>query len=526
MQVDGSNNSPCLVALDFQNWQGGTQSDLISFIKRKSRITLQNPRVNGPVLTAFVPERDVSIVTKLNGIRFAGQALQISAQSSASTANATIQTVDVLTGFLNSRYNASAQLLNLSNMGQDPVLLERGMLANPTTATKMFMALMKMAKDNLPGVRSVSLETNQLTDISSVQSLSTSFPNLENLSLANNMLPNFQALLPWRNRFPKLRELVIQGNPLLNDPNSQREIVNMFPRLVMLDGVTVRNEADLPRDALPMPVLPTFFETPEIQNLSQSFLAEFLRCWDTDRSQLLGLYDDASMFSMCYNTNTPKLPSHQPTNRRGPNPNTPYTSTSRNLAFSNTSATRNQRLAIGRNAILTVFQKLPATKHDLSQAHKFAIDGIALNGVRSPQDSAISVSIHGEMLDVTSNLTRSFDRTLVILPSPVGGSFVIASDMLTIRSAAGSDAFTSPRAGQSANVTPHVTPATTPTPAPTGATPDPSTAETLVHQLMAQTGLTLKYAQECLQQANFDLGLALNLFQQSRSQLPPDAFAQ
>lgn len=518
MQVDGNQSGPSLVALDFRHWQGGTQSDLVSFIKRKSRISLQNPRVNGDVLTAFVPERDVSVVTKLNGVKFAGSTLEITAQSPTSAAN-TSQTIDILTNFLQSRYNPAAQLLDLTNMGGDPVLLSRGMLATPTTATKMFMALLKMANEKLPGVRSVSLENNQLTDISSVSSLSQSLPNLENLSLANNMLPNYQSLLPWRNKFPKMRELVLRGNPMLNDPNAQREIVNMFPRLVMLDGQTVRNEADLPKTALPMPVLPTFFETPDIQNLSQSFLAEFLRCWDADRSQLLPLYDEASLFSVCYNTNTPKLPSHQPANRRGPNPNAPYTSSSRNLAFSNTPQTRTQRLAIGQNAILTVFQKLPATKHDLSQAHKFAIDGIALNGVRAPHDSAISVSIHGEMLDVASNLTRSFDRTLVILPSP-GGSFLIASDMLTIRSAAGYDAFHSNRPPPGSSPTP---PAVTPGPA--GGTPDPSTIETLVRQVMAQTGLTLKYAQECLQQANFDLAMALNLFQQSRGQLPPDAFA-
>ena len=55
--------------------------------------------------------------------------------------------------------------------------------------------------------------------------------------------------------------------------------------------------------------------------------------------------------------------------------------------------------------------------------------------------------------------------------------------------------------------------------------PGPGPEANVVQALMQQTRLNAHYAELCAKEANFDLGVAFSLFEQSRSNLPPDAFS-
>jgi nuclear RNA export factor len=387
----------------------------------------------------------------------------------------------------------------------------------------MFLALMKVAED-LRDVETVSLANNELVDVNWVTTLAQTYPGLKNLSLANNRISNMRGLEPWRHKFKQLRELILAGNPVVqNDPTYKDQILRMFPRLVILDGQVVRDESQLDVLKLPQPIRQTFFENGDIQMMATNFLANYFRLFDDDRQQLLQLYDDMSTFSLSVNSGAPRVLVANPK----PQSWAAYISLSRNLQKVTTVTARNNRLYTGPQAIGNVFRRLPATKHDLSNASKFSIEAWRTTGVRDAADTGVIICVHGEY-DEPQNMTRSFDRTFIVLPGP-NGSMIVASDILTVRAWAGSDAW---KEGGAVTPQPSGTPA--PAPVPTSQHVQPGIPPELngltpeqmavVEKLMIETRLTPQYARMCAEQANFDLVRAAALFQQSRQQLPPNAF--
>lgn len=562
MAVDAGGQVPFA---ELRNWEGGTMSDVLNFIERKSRIRLQNAKQAGGTITGEVPPNKTRDLEKWSSVQFAGRKLNIkivyksAEQSAESSALYTL-----LSQVLQSRYNPAARLLDLSRITSDPVLMQQGLLADAEKTVKVFKALLRVAGDNLKDVDSVSLEGNFLTDVDLVENVATAFPKLLNLSLANNQISGVAQFVRLRNKFPLLRELLLAGNPLQQNPAYQSqagELVAMFPRLVILDGITVRNEADLPKNALPAPIKPTFFEDEGVASMTPMFLANFFSLWDNDRAALLALYDQASFFSLALDTASP----HSPTSKQAP---ASYIQMSRNLVRNHSQQSRHHRVYFGPSQVATAFTKVPGSRHDLNNASAFAIESWKVSDVRSPGDTAIMMVVHGEFEETTNTkittntnakVMRSFDRSLVVLPGP-NMSYVIASDLLSIRmhsklpvSAAGGapaagpvPAPATPANGPSPAISAAGTPAPgapapgVPTqgmpapnpgaPAPTMGTPAPVPnaipPDALLQEFVRQTGLTAEYADMCLKQANYDPNVAMQLFQQSRAQLPPNAFIQ
>lgn len=505
------------VKVEIRNWEGGSQGDLESFVFRKSNVRLQNGRVIGHTYTANVPHTQSSVVQKLDRIQFAGKKLEVKLTGSYS--QETQNTVQTLQAFLDHRYNPQARLLDLTNIRNDPILVANNLYATPSAESKVFPALMKIAADRFKDIESMSLDENDINDVSSVNELAISFPNLLNLSLQRNKLVSAHGLQRWRRKFLRLRELLLFGNPISDNPKEMKDVISFFPRLQSLNGVVVRSEADVLR--LPIPVQQTFFETPEIQNLVQNFLATFFNFWDNDRSQLTALYDDASEFSLYWDGLVPH--NHLAIN------NNRWVPVSRNLTrmtASNRNAFINNKVSVGPQRIAETFRRLPKSKHDLTDADKFAIEAYAVSGIRQPGDSAIMVSVHGSFTQIPGprehgNKHLSFDRSLVILPAP-GGNMLLASDLLTVRGPADSKIFkTNQEAPAPAGTSPAPVPVPVPGPVVPGLTPE---QQQVVAELVQQTRLNQEFALQCCQQANFDLQAALQLFQQHRTSLPQDAF--
>lgn len=517
-------------AVEIRNWQSGSDKDVVAFLKRRAHVNITDVRVSGKVLHGKIQASEVPMMRKANGMIYCREKLDIVVHDGS--------VVDVLTTVLRSRYDPSTKLLNLSGLPMDQMIAERQFLQNEVTARKTFYAIVKLAGEEFKQVESVSLENNALLDVGCVSNLADTYPKLLNLSLANNNIQNITGLSAFRGKFPMLRELVLSGNPVAM---MQQEVVEMFPKLVVLDGITVRTHTDSVVK-LPTQFAPVFFENEAIQNIATNFLTSFLRLWDSDRKDLLQLYDDLSEFSLCYNSMMPR--------QAGATTSTsnPYFPFSRNLAKLTNNHSRSTRLRIGTSRIAEIFDKLPQTKHDLEKAGSFTIDAWHMEGVRAVGDTGVIIVVHGNFTELPKNSSRSFDRTLIIWQNPQG-QMVVASDLLTIRPL-NDQALLLMQQPALQHIPQHAPPpllqpgVQQPSPAPNfgappmntqiigslgqpGAPPNPvapSSPEQVVQLLMQQTRLSLQYATVCAQQANYDLAQALALFNQSRGQLPPDAF--
>lgn len=517
----GGGSSGEMVQVQVRNWQGGSKEDLVNFVRRKSDVDMQSVRVSGPVLFGSIRKGDVQRIGRCDGLKFAGSILSVQVdQGPTGEQQEGNTTVQALRQFLRSRYNPQVKMLDLTNMKGDPLLQQVGVFATASTSSKMFPALMKIADNERDMVvESVNLAQNNLQEVTSVTTLAQSFPDLKNLSLADNQISRLRGIENWRHKFRNMRELILTGNPIIaNEPTYKDEIMKMFPRLIMLDGNVVRDESQLDVLKLPLPVKHTFFENPEVQSVSSNFLTSYFDLFDRDRTQLLQLYDDMSMFSLSVNNQAPRIITAN--NTMGPHSWSAYIPMSRNM----TRISANQRqtkLSLGPQAIGNAFRRIPETKHTLVESpEKFAIDVWRTQGVRQPDDTGIVITIHGEFME-RSQAHRSFDRTFILLPGQMG-NMIVASDMFTVRAWSGHDAYKE-------NDQPPSQP-----PAPQAAEPNNVPPELVglkedqlmvIQNLMNQTRLTPQYARMCAEQANFDLQQALALFQQSQQQLPPDAFA-
>lgn len=560
----GSNFGNNTSRIEVRNWQGGSRDDLVSFIHRKSKIRLQDVQVNGVVLRARVSRNEGAVLENYSGIRFAGASLDIrvfdgddtnsgfnsrppsgpSGRNSSDTAPSgnTSSTIQLLEEYLANHYNPDIKFLNLENIPNDQFLISSGLLSSASTQSKMFPALMKVASVRITNVESASLANNGLSDLQVVTTLAATFPQLKNLSLANNNFVNVSSLSLWRHKFPQLRELILSGNPITTTPSYKDDMIKLFPRLIVLDGQVVQDESKIGVINMPLKVQQNFFENGEIGNIAGNFLSTFFDLYDRDRSQLIPLYDDQSTFTIDVNSSALRQlggPGSSGGLRNGPSTTNTwgeYVPVSRNLSRVTAVNNKISRLYIGPQAISNAFQRLPSTQHDLKSPEKFAVDAWSVKDVRSVGDQAIMIFVHGEYTEQKNQVVHSFDRSLIIVPGPTG-NMVVSSDNLTVRPYAGYDGWKPSSDTSSVPSQPAVSvqPLQTP-PAATGSLSsliDPESIKDLspsqqlvLRTLIEKTRLTVQYARMCAEQAQYDLQRSLQLFEESKVNLPPDAFFQ
>ena len=119
-----------------------------------------------------------------------------------------------------------------------------------------------------------------------------------------------------------------------------------------------------------------FFQNSAIQEVSTSFVANYINLWDTNRAGLLVLYQNELQFLMQVDLSPPHLQDNVPVDQ----PFGYYLQRLRNLTRVSTPKQKQQRLAVGPQQILQAFQQIPMTHHDLltkpemysMEAHLFA----------------------------------------------------------------------------------------------------------------------------------------------------------
>lgn len=551
-----------LVTVEIQGWTNASPQNLVSFISRKTRLSLQNVNSNATtgILTATVKSmKQAQDLERCTGMRFAGNSLKIRIlDNQDGTKNpATSSTIELLRSFLRMRYNPTSKMLDLTNMVNEASLVQAGLFSTTNTSAKFFSALMKLATHDKLDIESVNLSENSLDErCKYLLELALSYPALKNLAFANNNFTRVDFLEKLKGKFSLLRELIITGNPLLNnsDPGTLRRIVAIFPRLIILNGQQVRDEGRV--NALfkfPVTKKAMFFESPDLSKVAANFVSAYIRLWDQQRTELLQLYTQDSQFS--YQVDTTHMGS-VPMNMGSNWSN--YLTHSRNLKRVSGARPRMSKLAVGSDTIMKVFQSLPKTKHSLQETPNL----YSMETISFPSLNGMQITLHGEFnetgaadhpLSNNNNHSggkfnkynqqrgpafekRSFDRTFVVVPGP-NGNFIVASDMLLVKPYAGNSAWL-----ESKNIAPPAA-VTTPAPlnntnptihpaAPTGNIPQEIAAklnpeqEQLVLKIMQDTKLNLQFSIMLLEQSGWNYQAAGQNFMSSKSQIPPQAYQQ
>ena len=511
-------------------------------------------RDEGDALIISVRSEDAHRIIRLNSYQFAGATLSIKPyQPTTSNTNTSASTEDLnvtelLKSVLDRRYNAATKILDLSNLGQDPQLINIGMFSSNTTTSKFFPALMKVCdsvfateQQKTEAVPSISLAGNDLATLDSVTTLAQTFPNLKNLDLSNNQFKSVQSLNGWREKFRNLEHIVLAGNPLIeSDPTFIAELVSWYPGLRHVGTTQVRSEEEVraARDVQnsSIPTAPASFQ--DDMDIAKNFLTHFFPAFDGDRLSLIDqCYGPYSRFSMSVNNSALRDPS---TAQPPPMSWEQYIRSSRNLKKLKNPHTRANRLYMGQNSIKIAFNTFPPTRHPslATEPGKWCIECHRLPGVPDHLETpggvnGLLITAHGEYTEANdkpwnrnSNRTRSFDRTVVLGPGPGALGIRVVSDMINLRAYGGTKAFEfdppHPVASDQkrrwsdpdAPLPQHILnlPAGFGMPVE-GKSEEQVMKENLAVRLTTRTGMTIEYSGLCLNETGWDLDAAARAFE-------------
>lgn len=578
------------VPIDISGWDGASMEDCIGFIQRKCKVTVRNALVDMSThyIRGYVKnQQDVNTLLSWSGVKFAGKSLKFmkinnscgnSINNSNNNGNSTGNVIEALTQFLKSRYQPEMKLLNLSSVKHDPSLSQLGFFASLASTSKFFTALMKVAGDINLDVQSIDLSANELSDLSSLSIMAHTFPKLKNLSLQNNNLNRIKSFETFKHKLNFLRELILVGNPVVNVNNPQDienvklELMKTFPRLIVLNGETLRYEQALINNlTFPFELQqPIFFQDQDIQQVATNFITNYINLWDSNRQGLMVLYQAESQFSMQIDSAHPHTLEVINDLRNGPSGTDfgYYLPLSRNLTKVSSIKSRLNRVGRGPEQIYKMFTQLPKTRHELVNKPLL----YSMECLRLPQLNAIMVTLHGSFEEVAApdNLealnssiggpkgrmshhnrnkkvalsSKSFDRTLVVIPGP-NGSMIVATDLLLVRPFSKILAWNDPtnKTSVPSTAVPNVStpPSHSATPQPQqpqvpSGTPSaadlpieiknnltPIQQEVLV-KILLETKLNLEYGVMLCEQSQWDYNQCIINFRNSVASLPPQAY--
>ncbi|EGW34266.1 uncharacterized protein SPAPADRAFT_59687, partial [Spathaspora passalidarum NRRL Y-27907] len=425
-----------------------------------------------------------------------------------------------------------------------------------STTSKFFPALMKIANDLKLDVVSIDLSNNELNDLQTISTMATTFPKLQNLSLHNNNFQRIRVFESWKHKLNFLRELILTENPILNNVNELQsiklELMRSFPRLVVLNGEVLRNEQALNLN-LTFPfesTQPMFFQDDNIQNIATNFITNYLKLWDSNRADLMILYQNESQFSMQLDSAHPHLIEASSTTGTDFGY---YLHNSRNLTRVSSIKARQAKLATGQEQIYKSFTQLPKTHHDLiNKPEMYSMESFTyapLNGIMIIIHGSFEETAQPDNLDSLNSSSnsgprgrygggpskkkvplskKSFDRTFLVIPGP-NGSMIVASDILTIRPFSSTTPWNKP---VQAVATPTVTPNQSPAPQGPPSTELPPEIKSrlnpvqqeLLVKILLETKLNIQYGIMLCEQSNWDYNQCSINFKNSAPTLPREAF--
>lgn len=544
------------------NADGGLES-LLGFLERKAScidskgnrpVKIKKSSLKGDTVLVTASLDDTIRIQKLDKYHFAGIPLSIKpceqstilqGQSKEEISAEARNLKDELRAFLATRYNVELKLLDLSMLGTDPRLQGMGIFKEGVkTAGKLFPAIMaicdglfKTRKEKQDAITSIALTDNSLSTITHISSLSQTFPDIKNLDLSRNEISDLEGLDAWRSKFRSLEVLLLKENPIESRISEfVSELLKRYPRLHSINDVQVRTPEEIVKiisaaeqAKVPIPITGPSFR--DVGQIGETFIRHFIPLYDHDRSSLASsAYDVDSTFSLSINMLSPRtteimVPVHNWSD---------YIKYSRNLDKITHLPARMNRQFKGSQSIKEVWASLPETRHpDIeTENEKYFFEGHELPCVPDPTGQSSTgvtgmiIHMHGEFQEPKNSTPerlslRSFSRTFILGPgAPSGPTIRVVSDMLVLRPWA-------PLAKPSTTVdTRNIDQklAVSDSALLTGALSAEKQQEIVARQFMEHTGMTMHYSVLCLQQAEWDLQKADVLFNQTKVNLPADAF--
>jgi nuclear RNA export factor len=475
-------------------------------------------------------EEDAEEIIKLNSFTFAGASLEITRvddvpEKPAVDSEYTQALRAQLQAILSTRYLGDTKLLKLDFLASDKELVELGMFETPDRALKTFKGLMhicdnlfKTEKDKREAIESISLASNNIDNVTQVETVATTFPDLKNLDMSGNQIGSMQGLERWKGKFRHLETLFMTGNPVETaDPNYQATLLEWFPKLQIVNGNQLRTAAQIAEKeaaSRPKPIPQTGPDFRDVGGVGENFLLEFFACFDNDRPGLVSrYYDEDSQFSVSIDSHSVRS-----ADAPAPMPWGNYIKLSRNLTKITHQNARVQRLFKGGNTIGEAWKTLPPTRHpDIKQEiSKYIMDCHPMPGLMDPNGQnpvgvdGLIIAVHGEFEehDATTNTTgkRSFSRTFLLGPAKPGRGLIrVVSDMLSLRAYSSLPNVFAPAVPEVTTASPH---------------------QAMIAELSKQTGMTPEYSEMCLTQVNWEFDKALAIFNEKKASASVVSFVE
>lgn len=391
------------------DWQYG---DLVGLVnKNMSGYRYSKLTLTGDSARLYVNVTDAApVLQALNGLQIRpGMQLHASLASSYAGRNLTASEKELLRAYVRSAYDSQHQVLNLSGM------IAQGQIASfvQFNSTSFTSELLSAMQSSAPQTVTLNLGGNQISSLQFCSRMKAALPHLTNLSLQNNSIASIEQLEHLSAYRDRLRELLLSNNPFFATftsapgaaPQQQGQIdyaaypqyvSSLFPALQVLDHQPVQGliEFDLPANlvahstqSLP-PLRDSFFDTPAHAKMSQAFVQRYFDLFDRDRQQrdFISVYADNAQFSLTYTSDSRYS-------------NSAYSAQNRDISKLGSSkmraSTEAELLKLGPVAILSAFQKLPHTKHDIGS---FVADVFKVP-TKAGQGSMLSIVIRGQFLE-------------------------------------------------------------------------------------------------------------------------------
>uniref|UniRef100_A0A8C5DT20 Nuclear RNA export factor 1-like n=1 Tax=Gouania willdenowi TaxID=441366 RepID=A0A8C5DT20_GOUWI len=381
---------------------------------------------------------------------------------------------------MSKRFDGSQQALDLTSIHTDPDLVSLDIKVVLNRKTNM-EAVIKIIEENIPQLTSLNLSHNCIQRLDELSELVTKVPHLKALNLSHNDLKSEHELDKLKGL--KLVELWLVRNPLCDlfkDPSSYvRSDGNDLPPHIGFDVET-----------------PTTLPPCKVSQCDAEFVFclfhRYYSVYDSgDRQSLLGAYHDDALLSLTtpYNVQNPS--------RSGLRE---YFKDSRNLKRTKDSTMRFHLLKHKRLNVVALLNELPKTQHDITS---FTVDVNAYTP---------NCFVFTEYAAVIHKSTRAFSRVFITVPA-VNSGLCIINDQLFIRMA------TTEQISR-AFVAPAPTPSSSPVPTLT------APQQEMLSTFSLKSGMKLEWSLKCLQDNEWDLNKAAQIFTQLKTagKIPDVAF--
>ncbi|XP_022175908.1 nuclear RNA export factor 1-like isoform X2 [Myzus persicae] len=327
------------------------------------------------------------------------------------------------------RYNSSTKILDLSQFYACP-LFTNDQLFVPLNRPAVLLAALNMAAQYTKhDLYCLNLANNCIYLGEGLIWIRRLFPELKVLDLAGNKLSDLNEL---RSLFGYTIDVLnLSRNPVCNSMDKEcyrRDVQKLFPMLIKLDNLNLPSLANVsPKWKMPVnlgnsyPILQyscNLIQSNPLMTLVELFLKKFYEQYDDkiSRQMVLEVYHENATFSL----SSCLLKNCNPGNLAD------YTPNSQNLLISGLNKNKNSFVHKGKANIISIFEKLPKTKHDFGS---FIID------VPFASSTIIQVIVNGvfaEEFNENHNyqVFRSFSRIFCLVPAVNG--WIILSDMMFV----------------------------------------------------------------------------------------------